>query len=254
MKKIAWSVLKSCLKTSLAQAVVSGMEGTVPKIHDLLRDMASGNKSLNKGGLSYIVTSDKDFDKAAEVIDMNKDSQWSASAPYEFTLYDDKGRSSKYRFAIYKLVFRPSEEPEAVIDSVADVKGNVIDVKKDEIAKMLAQGKGDKFVAGVENTEDVNERFNYDMLGAAPPESKKAFVIDYDSDTKQIKETNQMNAIQGDYQNYVSDLKTKVEIYNQKISDKLNQEHPPATPAVPEGGMPPMGGAPAPGGMPPMPI
>ena len=249
MNKIAWSMLKSCLKTSLAQAVLGGEIKSISKIHDLLRSFSPENKTMNAAGLSSIVTEDKDFKKASEIVDMNKDNKLAAAAPFEFELYDKKGKSVPYRFAVYKMSFKAPEEDDKVSDSIADVKGKVMDVKKDEILEMLRQGKADKFVAGIENKEDPNARFNYDLIGIQPPEAKKAFVIGYDPQTRRLKETNQMTAIQTDYNNYVNELKTKVEDYNFQISDKLNQKYPPVPPAMPPGGaMPP----PLMGGMPPM--
>ena len=248
MIRLALDMLKASCATKLARKMID--EG-IPEIHKLLRQFAKPSLGRDKSDLSYIVAQDSDVNKATSITDMSADDTQSA---YEFQLYDKEGVVKNYKFAVYKLSFEP-DDSEKIRNSLAEVKGELVDLSKEEISQILGQGKADKFVAGIENTEDTSEKFNYTLLGLEPPESKPSFVLDYDSDGKNVSTTNQMSAVKGDYANYVEQLKIKVDKYNQDMSGEINQKQMPEGSAVP----PPPGGMPPPpmdmgGGTPPMPM
>lgn len=239
--KLATQLMKSYLRKVLAQ------ENSYD-IYKVLRSYSSPKKPIDESNISYFLRKDPDVYKASDIDDV------SDMAPYTFTMLDEDGNSSEYRFAVYRLNFTP-EKANEINDVNVDVDGRDMDLKKDEIINLISQGKANKYIGGVESKDDKSKPFAYDVLGIEAPEAKMEYVIVYDDKTNSIRPRHQINEIQGEYSGYTKILTKKVAEYNKSLADKITVENPPAAGAPPAGAPPmppppPMGGMG--GGMPPM--
>lgn len=244
--KLGKDLLKSYLRMVLAQKQDFD-------IYSVLRSYSQPSKPVDEADLSYILRKDPDVYKASDLDDV------SDMISYEFQMYDENGNTDAYRFAIYILKFSP-DKPKEIHDINVDVDGRDMDLKKEEIASLINQGKANKYVAGVEKKDDKSEPFNYEALGIEAPQAKMEYVIGYDDKSNSIKPYHQINEIKNEYSGYTKLLAKKVGEYNKSVADKIGKEvggEAGAMGAAPAGGLagmppPPMGGGMP--GAPPMPI